>query len=235
MAQSIVDLQSKNILPYYNGSNLSLFEDDWDTSVFDSQKNLFKVTAKNGLGQAIKKLIIGYANMDSAPLTYYNDPATFGGQTTPSTAWLSPAQDDSWEPRYQAAGTYQQTTQVPTQQAPLMTHVYCTSEAAGAVGIWRIERVIDDNNFVVYDPVGLLPVTFLGVGLFYLCENTFPATSIQIVAPNSVDINIYTADNAYNPVLIGPTNITMTANQFGIVEPFLAFANGAGGIAIVNR
>lgn len=230
MAQSIVDLQSNNIIPYPNGNSNTI--SSFQGTALNADHTILTYTG-GGSSNMIQALLVGASTNDLGGVQY-NDITTFGGQTTPTTAWLSTAQDDSWEPRYQAVGAYQQTTQVPTQQAPLMTHVYCLSEAVGAVGIWRIERVIDDNNFVVYDPSGSARTTFGAEALGYLCQNVFPSTSVQIVSPTSVDVTMFFVDGT-TTTSIGPTNMTMTANQFGIVEPFLAFANGAGGIAIVNR
>ena len=234
MSQSVIPLQGASTVafPAPTGNNISLNGLWTGTQIGSSNYTLLTSVASNG--NAIQALIQGYAQLDNGAAIYYNIPANFGGQTTPSAAWLSPAQDDSWAPNYQAAGLYQATTQVPTQQAPYMTHVYHVS--GSGIFMCRIAYVIDDDNFVVYDPNGLAVLVEIGVG--YLCENFNPATSMKIDIESGVSLVIATEDTFYGPQTInGPTTLEFTANKFGVVPP-IAIDNGSAGantMVIINR
>jgi hypothetical protein len=236
MSQTILTISGAAFTSNYPDGNQLFLNGTWTgTQLGSSAYTLMTSVASNG--DAIKKLVQGYGQTSIVGIDY-NDPANMGGQTTPSTAWLSPAQDDSWAPNYQVAGSYQTTTQVPTQQAPYMTHVYMVP-AAGFVGatLNKIHYVIDDNNFVVYDPMGVARLTEVTVS--YFCENYNPATSATLVVASGDSVYICTEDGYSTGVPVaGPLTVNFTANQFGIVTPFLVAPDTIAGSAttlIINR
>jgi hypothetical protein len=182
------------------------------------------ITSDALAGDCINELVIGKMDDDmTMNPVIYNNSATFGGQTTPVTPYLSPASDDSWAPRYQVTSQYQVTNQVPTQQAPLMTHVYST--ITGEECIYRIAWVVDANSFVVWDPdQNANGTTF--VGLVPICQNTNPATSVTVVIPATQSANIYLPFAGGGQTVFGPATLNYTANQEGIIEPFFVLNNG---------
>jgi len=184
--------------------------------------------ADTSIGDAISAIVMGYGRDNlSYNEPYYNIPTQKGGQTTPVTAWLSPAQDDSWAPRYQVSGQYQVTTQVPPQQTPFMTHIY---SLGATVGIWRIAYVIDDNTFVVYDPQQTAVNNFGATDLIPICQNMFPMTSVVIEGDASASLSVYDVlGNTSGGPPVGPFRLEFNQNQEGIVEPFIAL-NNAGNI-----
>lgn len=152
-----------------------------------------------------------------------NVPNRFGGQVTPVTGYLTTASDDSWEMRNQPTalyGQYQLTTQVPTQNLPLMTHVYCRGDNAGVkFGIWKVAYVIDSTRVVVYDPKGQA-VGYWGEDFLYAsCQNIQSAKNVNLQAPAAATMLIITTLGIYE-VIYGPFNIDFGPNQNGIVEPF---------------
>lgn len=236
MSQTIIpnSLIPVTVIPMPIGNSLTLNGTWTGTAVGSGPYTLMTSVASNG--DAIKKLVQGYGQDDKTS-KLYNDPANMGGQTTPSTAWLSPAQDDSWAPNYQVSGSYQTTTQVPTQQAPYMTHVWFEGTNPDEATINRITYVIDDNNFVVFDPFGLATLT--EVAVFYICENYNPATSVTINIGSGDSMYISTEDGYSGGIVTaGPATLEFTANKFGIVPPMVVkpvtVANAATSI-IINR
>jgi hypothetical protein len=227
MGQIVKHIVGIDVLP----TPIRQFQGLADTWTGSSLPNGYtKITADNGIGEALSKIVLGYGRdnlIGNNP--YYNDPAQLGGQTTPNTAWLSPAQDDSWAPRYQTSGQYQVTTQVPTQQTPFMTHVYST---LSTYGIWRIAYVIDDNNFVVYDPQQTANNAFAVNELVPVCQNMFAMTKIVVEGDASAAATIHDAMGAVGGPLGGPFRLEFGPNQEGIVEPFLV-ENTAGNITAI--
>lgn len=224
MGQQTKIIINTDIVPWNNRQHKEM-EDTWSGTALSNGYTILK--SDNGMGEAIKELVMGYG-LDTVVYNNppYNDPATFGGQSTPVTPWLSPAQDDSWAPRYQVSpAVYQETTQVPSQSVPLMTHVY----ALGAhSGIWRIAYVIDNNSFVVWDPQQTATITFDVNELMYMNQNMFPATKVQFVTSSNVDtIGFGNVDGNSNGGFAGPCNIEFGPNQEGIVEPFIVYASGS--------
>lgn len=224
MGQTVYTLNSNSIIPITNRLGGAM-NDTWTGAYIGN--GYTKLVADTSTGKAIKELVIGYGSDYAllSPITH-NDPATFGGQSTPVTPWLSPAQDDSWAPRYQVSpAVYQETTQVPSQSVPLMTHVYALGSHSG---IWRIAYVIDDNSFVVWDPMRTADsVTFDSEELMYMCQNTNPATKVQFISSLNTDtLGIKNIDGVYGGDIAGPFNMEFNPNQEGIVEPFVALASG---------
>lgn len=222
MAQNTYNIGATDIVPKPTRSYYIMAGGTYTGAAMDNRG--YTIMTSDALaGDCINELVYGKMEDD---IMYnnnvYNDSATFGGQTTPTTAWLSPAQDDSWAPRYQVASQYQVTKQVPTQQTPLMTHVYSTS--SGEECIYRIAWVIDANSFVIWDPdqnadgstYSLVPI----------CQNTNPATSVTVVIPASQNADIYSPLTGDSDTVYGPVTLNYTANQKGIVEPFLVQSNG---------
>ncbi len=235
MGTIVENLTGTKIFPAPTRQKLAL-PDSWTGNALTTGPNnpngLTIITADNGLGNAISRIVMGYGRdnlLYEEP--YYNNPAQKGGQTTPVTAWLSPAQDDSWAPRYQVSGQYQVTTQVPPQQTPFMTHIYSVT---GTIGIWRVAYVINDNTFVVYDPQQTAVNNFGNLEIIPICQNIFPMTSIIVEGDGSGACTVYDVlGNGGGPVA-GPFRLEFTANQEGIVEPFLLEQSGGNIVVTMN-
>lgn len=228
MGQIVKSISSIQILPDPIRQYVGL-ADSWTGTFLPN--GYTKISADTSLGNAIKKIVIGYGRDDwDTNNPYYNDLATFGGQTTPVTPFLSPASDDSWAPRYQVAGQYQVTTQVPPQQTPMMTHVYSTGSVKG---IWRVAYVIDDNNFVVYDPQLSAAGNFGALEIIPICQNTFATTNIAINADALSTLDFYYVQNNVAAVQ-GPLQVNFGANQEGIVEPFLIECTAGNCTAVIT-
>lgn len=214
MGQTLISIGGNQIMPYPQKQDLTL-NDTWTGTALSN--GLTIITADSGNGNAITNILIGYGRNDSdynAPK--YNDLATFGGQTTPVTEWLSTAQDDSWAPRYQSTPEYWVTTQVPPQQTPFMTHIY---SFATVPGVWKVAYVIDDNNFAVYDPNQTATGSFGAAEIIPICQNLNPATSIEVQGDSSATATFYFSQTT--SLITGPFNFKLGPNQEGIVEPFL--------------
>lgn len=151
-----------------------------------------------------------------------NVPNRFGGQFTPVTDYLSTASDDSWQMRNvptSSYGVYQVATQVPTQNLPIMTHVYVRGENNGKYGIWKVAYVIDDTRVVVYDPKGQA-AGYWGEDFMYAsCQNIQSAKNVNLQAKAGAAMLIINTLGTYE-VIYGPFNIDFGPNQNGIVEPF---------------
>lgn len=232
MSETIITLQPSTPTlvpaPARQGSYLS---GSWTASYWSNGYTL--MTDAGGTGNAIIELLFGQGTDDlliSSPT--YNNPAEFGGQTTPNTAWLSPAQDDSWAPRYQVAGGYQTTTYVPTQNKPLMTHIYGKGTEGAPLGIWRIDRVIDKDNFVIFDPQQGMPAgpsdpeTFIPI-----CQNMFPATKVVFSFSEAFNGTIYYATGFGD--IYGPTTFDVGPGTNGIVEPMVVVWAGTNPAAAI--
>lgn len=218
MSQNIVNISAGfEILPYPIRQSETL-TGSWYGSQMGNGYALINCTTSDG--NAIEALVTGYGRDNmivSQP--YYNNPDKLGGQTVPVLPYLSPASDDSWKPRYQYFSDYQVTTQVPTQSLPMMTHVYFYE--AGNTGIFRISYVIDDDNFVVYDPAGLITGLNFPSPPLGACINTFATMNINIQGPSGTTVTIYNTLSA-GVSFTGPFNMDFGSNQNGVVEPFIA-------------
>lgn len=223
MAQNTYNIPNSDIVPKPNRSYYILAGGTYTGAAMGDSKYTM-MTSDALAGDCINELVFGKMDDDMTMNTViYNDSANFGGQTTPATAWLSPAQDDSWAPRYQSTAQYQVTKQVPNQQAPLMTHVYST--LSGEECIYRIAWVVDANRFVVWDPDQNANGTTYS-GLVAICQNTNPATSVTVVIPATQNADIYSPLTGESETIYGPVTLNYSANQEGIVEPFFVLNNG---------
>ena len=196
-----------------------------------------QLTSIGSVGGAYNYVLWGKTineEVKSPSIVTYNDPATFGGQTTPTTAWLSPAQDDSWEPRYVTPTTYQQTTQVPTQQAPTQTHLIC-KDTNNIPGVWRIAYVIDDNNFVVYDPQRNLIGTQAEETLYTLNVNVMACREMEVTIYDTATYSVSTVFNQGSHTL-GPGVHKFTANKEGVIEPIVFWdPQSSGGLTAIMQ
>lgn len=219
MSQNIINITNVNLelLPYPIRQKMLLTE-QWAGTPLGNGRSLLSCSLFT-TGALIKEVIEGYS-LDNMILTnvYYNNPDKFGGQSVPVTAYLSPASDDSWKPRYQAPFNYGKTTQVFTQQLPLMTHIIRFEDAITNVwGVFPIVHVIDDSNMFVDDPLQKLN-GFIG-DFFAVNMNVFGALNVNIQAASGTVCEVYTAKTS--STFTGPFNIDFGPNQNGIVEPFI--------------
>ena len=92
---------------------------------------------------------------------------------------------------------------------------------------------IDGNNFVVYDPTGILNSVNLSSPPLGACINTFGTININVQGPAAAQMAVYNTIAA--PATIGgPFNIDFGPNQYGVVEPFIADVIAGTAIATIT-
>lgn len=223
MAQNVEIITSSSgyvILPSptRQGSNLI---GNWVGAAYKPGYTLLVDTALNN--GVIEPIVQGNGVDDLVLNKQYNLPQSFGGQFTPVTGYLTTASDDSWEMRNKPTinyGQYGVTTQVPTLNLPLMTHIAAVAEPPliMAEGIYRISYVIDRNNIIIEDNTGLGQATWDTA--IYLCENMNPAVHVRLEAASGTSCIIFTPSGDFS-IISGPFTINMGPGQKGIVEPFV--------------
>ena len=157
-------------------------------------------------GDAITEYLQGVV-FDGSYTTLYQYPYYFGSIAPDNSATAGPIIQQA---------TYETTGFMPNSNMPYVTHLADASN----LGIWKVNKVEDNGTIWLDDPLGTASVI---VGTYFFGASTNVGTMKRVHISNT---------NRYGVMLPGRSNtinietpITLEANQYGVVEPFVIVSN----------